>query len=162
MAPQPPTTSKCSLTCMLLVGGETGVPGGNHPDTGRNILCVTATVRTVCLEHHGEVHLLQERGPLQQKHLQHLSCDGKRKALKLNFANPSIKPQTRFTLNTAGPPFQNPHMKSAASEPGFIRKSCKQKLRVHTETHCSHEPSRDAFRESKATASSPQHLCLGL
>lgn len=38
------------------------------------------------------------------------SCSGKRKALKLNFANPPIKPTTRFTLNTAGPPFQNPHM----------------------------------------------------
>ncbi|KAM3864353.1 LOW QUALITY PROTEIN: dual specificity mitogen-activated protein kinase kinase 4a [Diretmus argenteus] len=35
---------------------------------------------------------------------------GKRKALKLNFANPPIKSTTRFTLNTAGPPFQNPHM----------------------------------------------------
>lgn len=35
---------------------------------------------------------------------------GKRKALKLNFANPPIKPTARFTLNTAGPPFQNPHM----------------------------------------------------
>ncbi|XP_027897165.1 dual specificity mitogen-activated protein kinase kinase 4a isoform X1 [Xiphophorus couchianus] len=34
----------------------------------------------------------------------------KRKALKLNFANPSIKPSTRFSLNTAGPPFQNPHI----------------------------------------------------
>ncbi|XP_071241760.1 dual specificity mitogen-activated protein kinase kinase 4-like isoform X2 [Salvelinus alpinus] len=31
-------------------------------------------------------------------------------ALKLNFANPPIKPTTRFTLNTAGPPFQNPHI----------------------------------------------------
>lgn len=38
------------------------------------------------------------------------SRSGKRKALKLNFANPPIKPMTRFTLNTAGPPFQNPHM----------------------------------------------------
>uniref|UniRef100_A0A8C9XUB3 mitogen-activated protein kinase kinase n=1 Tax=Sander lucioperca TaxID=283035 RepID=A0A8C9XUB3_SANLU len=36
--------------------------------------------------------------------------NSKRKALKLNFANPPIKPATRFTLNTAGPPFQNPHM----------------------------------------------------
>uniref|UniRef100_A0AAZ3Q3F3 mitogen-activated protein kinase kinase n=1 Tax=Oncorhynchus tshawytscha TaxID=74940 RepID=A0AAZ3Q3F3_ONCTS len=35
---------------------------------------------------------------------------GKRKALKLNFANPPIKPTTRFTLSTAGPPFQNPHI----------------------------------------------------
>ncbi|XP_036797217.1 dual specificity mitogen-activated protein kinase kinase 4 isoform X5 [Oncorhynchus mykiss] len=34
----------------------------------------------------------------------------KRKALKLNFANPPIKPTTKFTLNTAGPPFQNPHI----------------------------------------------------
>uniref|UniRef100_A0A673Z1R6 mitogen-activated protein kinase kinase n=1 Tax=Salmo trutta TaxID=8032 RepID=A0A673Z1R6_SALTR len=38
------------------------------------------------------------------------SLSGKRKALKLNFANPPIKPTTRFTLNTAGPPFQNPHI----------------------------------------------------
>ncbi|XP_020777351.1 dual specificity mitogen-activated protein kinase kinase 4-like isoform X1 [Boleophthalmus pectinirostris] len=40
---------------------------------------------------------------------------GKRKALKLNFANPSIKPTTRFTLNTAGPPFQNPHIERLRS-----------------------------------------------
>lgn len=40
----------------------------------------------------------------------YFSCTGKRKALKLNFANPPVKPATRFTLNTAGPPFQNPHM----------------------------------------------------
>uniref|UniRef100_A0A8C7WY52 Uncharacterized protein n=1 Tax=Oryzias sinensis TaxID=183150 RepID=A0A8C7WY52_9TELE len=38
------------------------------------------------------------------------TCPGKRKALKLNFANPSIKPMTRFSLNTAAPQFQNPHM----------------------------------------------------
>lgn len=35
---------------------------------------------------------------------------GKRKALKLNFANPPIKPATRFALNSTGPPFQNPHI----------------------------------------------------
>ncbi|KAK7944653.1 hypothetical protein WMY93_000381 [Mugilogobius chulae] len=29
------------------------------------------SVRTVCQEHHGEVQLLHERGPLQQKHLVH-------------------------------------------------------------------------------------------
>lgn len=40
---------------------------------------------------------------------------GKRKALKLNFANPSIKPTTRFTLNTTGPPFQNPHIERLRS-----------------------------------------------
>ncbi|XP_043091025.1 dual specificity mitogen-activated protein kinase kinase 4a isoform X2 [Puntigrus tetrazona] len=34
----------------------------------------------------------------------------KRKALKLNFANPPIKPTSRITLNTAGLPFQNPHI----------------------------------------------------
>uniref|UniRef100_A0A671RT54 mitogen-activated protein kinase kinase n=1 Tax=Sinocyclocheilus anshuiensis TaxID=1608454 RepID=A0A671RT54_9TELE len=34
----------------------------------------------------------------------------KRKALKLNFANPPIKPASRITLNTAGLPFQNPHI----------------------------------------------------
>lgn len=43
-------------------------------------------------------------------HDRFFSSSGKRKALKLNFANPPIKPTTRFTLNTAGPPFQNPHM----------------------------------------------------
>ncbi|XP_061556576.1 dual specificity mitogen-activated protein kinase kinase 4-like isoform X3 [Phycodurus eques] len=31
-------------------------------------------------------------------------------ALKLNFANPPIKPTTRFTLNTGGQAFQNPHI----------------------------------------------------
>ncbi|XP_077590894.1 dual specificity mitogen-activated protein kinase kinase 4a isoform X2 [Stigmatopora nigra] len=35
---------------------------------------------------------------------------GKRKALKLNFANPPIKPTTRITLNTGVQPFQNPHI----------------------------------------------------
>ncbi|MGH0134505.1 UNVERIFIED_CONTAM: hypothetical protein FKN15_056930 [Acipenser sinensis] len=35
---------------------------------------------------------------------------GKRKALKLNFANPPIKSTARFTLNTSGVPFQNPHI----------------------------------------------------
>ncbi|KAI1232276.1 hypothetical protein IHE44_0006723, partial [Lamprotornis superbus] len=37
------------------------------------------------------------------------SC-GKRKALKLNFANPPFKSTARFTLNTSGVPFQNPHI----------------------------------------------------
>lgn len=34
---------------------------------------------------------------------------GKRRALKLNFANPPFKSTARFTLNP-GVPFQNPHM----------------------------------------------------
>ncbi|XP_039595090.1 dual specificity mitogen-activated protein kinase kinase 4 isoform X1 [Polypterus senegalus] len=37
------------------------------------------------------------------------NAQSKRKALKLNFANPPIKPVTSFTLN-AGVSFQNPHM----------------------------------------------------
>ncbi|XP_019357401.1 PREDICTED: dual specificity mitogen-activated protein kinase kinase 4 isoform X4 [Gavialis gangeticus] len=37
---------------------------------------------------------------------------GKRKALKLNFANPPFKSTARFTLNTSGVPFQNPHISS--------------------------------------------------
>ncbi|KAM9222238.1 dual specificity mitogen-activated protein kinase kinase 4 [Leptosomus discolor] len=37
-------------------------------------------------------------------------CVGKRKALKLNFANPPFKSTARFTLNTSGVPFQNPHI----------------------------------------------------
>uniref|UniRef100_A0A8C4HYG6 mitogen-activated protein kinase kinase n=1 Tax=Dicentrarchus labrax TaxID=13489 RepID=A0A8C4HYG6_DICLA len=49
--------------------------------------------------------------PVRSDHIMVLfPCAGKRKALKLNFANPPIKPTTRFTLNTAGPPFQNPHI----------------------------------------------------
>lgn len=50
-------------------------------------------------------------------------CSGKRKALKLNFANPPIKPTARFTLNTAGPPFQNPHM--WVNPRAFLRSWCK-------------------------------------
>ncbi|XP_029456089.1 dual specificity mitogen-activated protein kinase kinase 4 isoform X2 [Rhinatrema bivittatum] len=38
------------------------------------------------------------------------SMQGKRKALKLNFANPPFKSTARFTLNTTAVPFQNPHM----------------------------------------------------
>ncbi|MED6285361.1 Dual specificity mitogen-activated protein kinase kinase 4, partial [Characodon lateralis] len=45
---------------------------------------------------------------VQEFHVEIHGC--KRKALKLNFANPSTKPSTRFSLNTAGPPFQNPHI----------------------------------------------------
>lgn len=35
---------------------------------------------------------------------------GKRKALKLNFANPTVKPTSRLPLNPTPPSFQNPHM----------------------------------------------------
>lgn len=35
---------------------------------------------------------------------------GKRKALKLNFANPPVKPASRLPLNPTPPSFQNPHM----------------------------------------------------
>ncbi|KAK2515556.1 Map2k4 [Columba guinea] len=38
------------------------------------------------------------------------AATGKRKALKLNFANPPFKSTARFTLNTSGVPFQNPHI----------------------------------------------------
>ncbi|TRZ14986.1 hypothetical protein HGM15179_012130 [Zosterops borbonicus] len=38
------------------------------------------------------------------------SVPSKRKALKLNFANPPFKSTARFTLNTSGVPFQNPHI----------------------------------------------------
>uniref|UniRef100_A0A803XS23 mitogen-activated protein kinase kinase n=1 Tax=Meleagris gallopavo TaxID=9103 RepID=A0A803XS23_MELGA len=40
---------------------------------------------------------------------------GKRKALKLNFANPPFKSTARFTLNTSGVPFQNPHIDTQAT-----------------------------------------------
>uniref|UniRef100_A0A673GMN5 mitogen-activated protein kinase kinase n=1 Tax=Sinocyclocheilus rhinocerous TaxID=307959 RepID=A0A673GMN5_9TELE len=53
-------------------------------------------------------HVLMALGNLALGSLPPLS--GKRKALKLNFANPPIKPTSRITLNTAGLPFQNPHI----------------------------------------------------
>ncbi|KAF3845941.1 hypothetical protein F7725_003019 [Dissostichus mawsoni] len=56
---------------------------------------------------------------------------GKRKALKLNFANPPIKPTTRFTLNTAGPPFQNPHIERLRTH--SIESS--GKLKISAEQH---------------------------
>nr|XP_021394387.2 dual specificity mitogen-activated protein kinase kinase 4 isoform X1 [Lonchura striata domestica] len=43
------------------------------------------------------------------------SMQGKRKALKLNFANPPFKSTARFTLNTSGVPFQNPHIDTQAT-----------------------------------------------
>uniref|UniRef100_A0A8C3IXL8 Uncharacterized protein n=1 Tax=Chrysemys picta bellii TaxID=8478 RepID=A0A8C3IXL8_CHRPI len=47
----------------------------------------------------------------QNVHLDTFSAESsKRKALKLNFANPPFKSTARFTLNTSGVPFQNPHM----------------------------------------------------
>uniref|UniRef100_A0AAR2LT34 mitogen-activated protein kinase kinase n=1 Tax=Pygocentrus nattereri TaxID=42514 RepID=A0AAR2LT34_PYGNA len=61
-----------------------------------------------------------------------LSLTGKRKALKLNFANPPIKPATRFTLNTAGPPFQNPHIERLRTH--SIESS--GKLKISPEQHC--------------------------
>uniref|UniRef100_A0AAQ4NWZ4 mitogen-activated protein kinase kinase n=2 Tax=Gasterosteus aculeatus aculeatus TaxID=481459 RepID=A0AAQ4NWZ4_GASAC len=56
---------------------------------------------------------------------------GKRKALKLNFANPPIKPTARFTLNTAGPPFQNPHIERLRTH--SIESS--GKLKISAEQH---------------------------
>ncbi|GAA6078466.1 dual specificity mitogen-activated protein kinase kinase 4a isoform X1, partial [Tachysurus ichikawai] len=38
------------------------------------------------------------------------AVQSKRKVLKLDFANPSIKSATRFSLSTAVPTFQNPHI----------------------------------------------------
>ncbi|KAI1884253.1 hypothetical protein AGOR_G00224540 [Albula goreensis] len=57
---------------------------------------------------------------------------GKRKALKLNFANPPIKPTARFTLHTAGPPFQNPHIERLRTH--SIESS--GKLKISPEQHC--------------------------
>ncbi|XP_041941085.1 dual specificity mitogen-activated protein kinase kinase 4a isoform X7 [Alosa pseudoharengus] len=62
----------------------------------------------------------------QSQHITTMSSmQGKRKALKLNFANPPIKPSTRFTLNTAPPPFQNPHIERLR---GSIESSGKLKI----------------------------------
>ncbi|XP_014453716.1 dual specificity mitogen-activated protein kinase kinase 4 isoform X2 [Alligator mississippiensis] len=51
-------------------------------------------------------------GSGSQTHAAVSSMQGKRKALKLNFANPPFKSTARFTLNTSGVPFQNPHISS--------------------------------------------------
>uniref|UniRef100_A0A5F8HCU7 Uncharacterized protein n=1 Tax=Monodelphis domestica TaxID=13616 RepID=A0A5F8HCU7_MONDO len=47
-------------------------------------------------------------GPPGPGHTAVSSMQGKRKALKLNFANPPFKSTARFTLNPSG--VQNPHI----------------------------------------------------
>ncbi|XP_075759549.1 dual specificity mitogen-activated protein kinase kinase 4 isoform X12 [Pelodiscus sinensis] len=52
----------------------------------------------------------------QNVHLDTFSAESsKRKALKLNFANPPFKSTARFTLNTSAVPFQNPHIDTQAT-----------------------------------------------
>nr|XP_046224473.1 dual specificity mitogen-activated protein kinase kinase 4-like isoform X2 [Oncorhynchus gorbuscha] len=60
---------------------------------------------------------------------------GKRKALKLNFANPSVKPATRLPLNpspSTAPSFQNPHIERMRTH--SIESS--GKLKISTENAC--------------------------
>ncbi|XP_051523054.1 dual specificity mitogen-activated protein kinase kinase 4b isoform X2 [Myxocyprinus asiaticus] len=56
----------------------------------------------------------------------------KRKALKLNFANPPVKPTARLPITTANPPFQNPHIERLRTH--SIESS--GKLKISPEQHC--------------------------
>uniref|UniRef100_M0QWR0 Mitogen-activated protein kinase kinase 4 n=1 Tax=Mus musculus TaxID=10090 RepID=M0QWR0_MOUSE len=49
-------------------------------------------------------------GPPASGHPAVSSMQGKRKALKLNFANPPVKSTARFTLNPNTTGVQNPHI----------------------------------------------------
>ncbi|KAG8008922.1 Dual specificity mitogen-activated protein kinase kinase 4, partial [Nibea albiflora] len=57
---------------------------------------------------------------------------GKRKALKLNFANPPVKPASRLPLNPTPPSFQNPHIERLRTH--SIESS--GKLKISPEQHC--------------------------
>ncbi|XP_056152787.1 dual specificity mitogen-activated protein kinase kinase 4b isoform X4 [Lampris incognitus] len=56
----------------------------------------------------------------------------KRKALKLNFANPPVKPASRLPLNPPAPSFQNPHIERLRTH--SIESS--GKLKISPEQHC--------------------------
>ncbi|CAJ1080506.1 dual specificity mitogen-activated protein kinase kinase 4b isoform X2 [Xyrichtys novacula] len=57
---------------------------------------------------------------------------GKRKALKLNFANPPVKPASRLPINPTPPSFQNPHIERLRTH--SIESS--GKLKISPEQHC--------------------------
>ncbi|MED6251772.1 Dual specificity mitogen-activated protein kinase kinase 4 [Ataeniobius toweri] len=57
---------------------------------------------------------------------------GKRKALKLNFANPPVKPTSRLPLHPTVPSFQNPHIQRLRTH--SIESS--GKLKISPEQHC--------------------------
>ncbi|XP_029311757.1 dual specificity mitogen-activated protein kinase kinase 4b isoform X2 [Cottoperca gobio] len=57
---------------------------------------------------------------------------GKRKALKLNFANPPVKPASRLPLHPTPPSFQNPHIERLRTH--SIESS--GKLKISPEQHC--------------------------
>lgn len=52
---------------------------------------------------------------------------GKRKALKLIFANPPVKPTSRLSINPTPPSFQNPHM--------WVSDDCTTSTHIHTIIH---------------------------
>uniref|UniRef100_A0A665X0Y5 mitogen-activated protein kinase kinase n=1 Tax=Echeneis naucrates TaxID=173247 RepID=A0A665X0Y5_ECHNA len=60
------------------------------------------------------------------------SMQGKRKALKLNFANPPVKPTSRLPLHPTAPSFQNPHIERLRTH--SIESS--GKLKISPEQHC--------------------------
>lgn len=77
---------------------------------------------------------------------------GKRKALKLIFANPPVKPTSRLSINPTPPSFQNPHM--------WVSDDCTTS--THTYTHnypltcflvlvqrTSEDPQHRVFREAE-------------
>uniref|UniRef100_A0A5F8GAB6 Uncharacterized protein n=1 Tax=Monodelphis domestica TaxID=13616 RepID=A0A5F8GAB6_MONDO len=67
-------------------------------------------------------------GPPWPGHMAISSMQGKRKALKLNFANPPFKSTARFTLNPSG--VQNPHIERLRTHSSFYMK--KSKLSIST------------------------------
>ncbi|KAL7372225.1 hypothetical protein ABVT39_012368 [Epinephelus coioides] len=60
------------------------------------------------------------------------SMQGKRKALKLNFASPPVKPASRLPLHPTAPSFQNPHIERLRTH--SIESS--GKLKISPEQHC--------------------------
>ncbi|TNN04225.1 hypothetical protein fugu_001254 [Takifugu bimaculatus] len=67
-----------------------------------------------------------------QQQTQSSSMQGKRKALKLNFANPPVKPTSRLPPIPTPPSFQNPHIERLRTH--SIESS--GKLKISPEHHC--------------------------
>ncbi|XP_039556729.1 dual specificity mitogen-activated protein kinase kinase 4 [Passer montanus] len=92
--------------------GCSSIPGAAGAERGRarrSPAAVRSVVRSLLLllvRKHNTTRCCQVPLPISLLFL----LSGKRKALKLNFANPPFKSTARFTLNTSGVPFQNPHI----------------------------------------------------
>uniref|UniRef100_A0A3B4WKJ6 mitogen-activated protein kinase kinase n=1 Tax=Seriola lalandi dorsalis TaxID=1841481 RepID=A0A3B4WKJ6_SERLL len=65
-------------------------------------------------------------------HQFHQQTQSKRKALKLNFANPPVKPTSRLPINPTPPSFQNPHIERLRTH----SMESSGKLKISPEQHC--------------------------